>query len=71
MPELPVVTRVRLLEQGITERDADVLMSVDSGREVGIDGEPGNGGAVAYFDILSKGRDPKVVVNWYVYLFRW
>lgn len=64
MPELPDATRVRLLQQGLSDRDADVLMSVDSGREVGLDGEPGNGGAVAYFDTLSKDRDPKVVVNW-------
>jgi len=39
-------------------------MSVDSGREVGFDGEPGSGGPVAYFDSLSKGREAKVVVNW-------
>ncbi|KAF7967986.1 hypothetical protein HWV62_32393 [Athelia sp. TMB] len=64
MPELPEQTRARLVAQGLSERDADVLMSVDSGREVGFDGEPGNGGAVAYFDALSQGRDPKVVVNW-------
>jgi len=64
MPELPDVTRLRLLDQGLSVRDTEVLMSVDSGREVGFDGEPGSGGAVAYFDNLSKGRDPKVVVNW-------
>ena len=67
MPELPDATRSRLLRQGLSERDADVLMSIDSGREVGFDGEPGDGGAVAYFDTLSKVRDPKVVVNWLVF----
>ena len=66
MPELPAAIRIRLLQQGLSERDADVLMSVDSGREVGFDGEPGDGGAIAYFDTLSKVRDPKVVVNWLV-----
>lgn len=66
MPELPEAMRQRLRSQGLSERDTDVLMSVDSGREVGFDGEPGNGGAVAYFDSLSRGRDPKVVVNWSV-----
>ena len=66
MPELPDATRIRLLRHGLSERDVDVLMSVDSGREVGFDGEPGTGGAVAYFDTLSKVRDPKVVVNWLV-----
>ena len=66
MPELPDATRSRLLRQGLSERDADVLMSINSGREVGFDGEPGDGGAIAYFDTLSKVRDPKVVVNWLV-----
>lgn len=40
-------------------------MDVDSGREVGFDGQLGHG-AVAYFDDVARGRDPKVVVNWYV-----
>lgn len=64
MPELPRTILLRLCNQGLSKRDAEVLMSVDSGREVGFDGEPGSGGAVAYFDSLSKGRDAKVVVNW-------
>lgn len=64
MPEPLEATRLRLLAQGLSPRDTEVLMSVDSGREVGFDGEPGTGGAVAYFDGLSKSRDPKVVVNW-------
>ncbi|OAX34793.1 Glutamyl-tRNA amidotransferase B subunit [Rhizopogon vinicolor AM-OR11-026] len=63
MPELPDATRARLLNLGLSERDADVLMTVDSGREVGFDGELGNG-AVAYFDALAQHRDPKLVVNW-------
>ncbi|KAI0722731.1 Glutamyl-tRNA amidotransferase B subunit [Earliella scabrosa] len=63
MPPLPDATRARLLEQGLSQRDVEVLMDVDSGREVGFDGELGHG-AVAYFDEVSRGRDPKVVVNW-------
>lgn len=63
MPELPEVTRARLHAQGLSERDTDVLMTVDSGKEVGFDGELGHG-AVAFFDELSRGRDPKVAVNW-------
>jgi len=63
MPELPAKTRARLMSQGLTARDADVLMSVDAGREVGFDGQVGEG-AVAYFDTVATGRDPKVVVNW-------
>ncbi|KAH7919539.1 Glutamyl-tRNA amidotransferase B subunit [Leucogyrophana mollusca] len=63
MPELPDAQRARLLAQGLSPRDADVLMAVDAGREVGFDGEPGRG-AVAYFDKLAQGRDPKVAVNW-------
>ena len=63
MPELPEATRARLLSMGLSERDADVLMTVDAGREVGFDGEPGKG-AVAYFNSLVRGRDPKIVINW-------
>lgn len=63
MPELPSETRVRLLSMGLSERDADVLMTIDAGREVGFDGEIGKG-AIAYFTDLVRGRDPKLVVNW-------
>ncbi|KAI0638469.1 Glutamyl-tRNA-Gln amidotransferase B subunit [Trametes polyzona] len=63
MPELPEATRARLLGQGLSQRDVEVLMDVDSGREVGYDGELGRG-AVAFFDEVSQGRDPKAVVNW-------
>lgn len=63
MPRLPEATREYLLSMGLSERDADVLMSIDAGREVGFDGEIGNG-VVSYFDALVRGRDPKVVVNW-------
>lgn len=65
LPELPVATRARLLALGLARRDADVLMEVDAGREVGHDGLPG-GGAIAYFDAVAPGRDPRVVVNWCV-----
>ena len=40
-------------------------MTADTGR-VGMDGASGQGGVVAYFDALSEGRDPKIVVNWIV-----
>ncbi|KAK7696254.1 hypothetical protein QCA50_000907 [Cerrena zonata] len=63
MPELPPETRSRLLAQGLSERDADVLMAIDMGREVGYDGSLGHG-AVAYFDTVARGRDSKIVVNW-------
>ena len=66
MPELPEATRARLLGMGLSRRDADVLMDVDSGREVGFDGQLGPG-PVAYYDKVSHGRDPKVVVNWCVH----
>lgn len=65
MPELPHVTKARLLAKGLSERDVDVLMAIDMGKEVGYDGELGQG-AVAYFDTISQNRDPKVVVNWHV-----
>jgi len=63
MPELPDATRARLLSMGLSERDADVLMTIDAGREVGFDGELGKG-AITYFNNLVQGRDPKIVVNW-------
>ncbi|KAG2141552.1 GatB/GatE catalytic domain-containing protein [Suillus cothurnatus] len=63
MPDLPDATRARLLNLGLSERDTDVLMAIDSGREVGFDGELGKG-AVTYFDSLAQQRDPRVVVNW-------
>ncbi|KAG2751208.1 Glutamyl-tRNA amidotransferase B subunit [Suillus brevipes Sb2] len=63
MPDLPDATRARLLNLGLSERDTDVLMAIDSGREVGYDGELGKG-AVSYFDSLAQQRDPRVVVNW-------
>lgn len=66
MPELPDATRKRLLAQGLSAQDTDVLMTADAGREVGIDGVFGRGGVVAYFDAVSEGRDPKIVVNWIV-----
>lgn len=66
MPELPDATRRRLLAQDLSVQDTDVLMAADAGREVGIDGVPGQGGVVAYFDAVSEGRDPKIVVNWIV-----
>ncbi|KAI0732845.1 Glutamyl-tRNA amidotransferase B subunit [Fomitopsis betulina] len=63
MPELPDTTRARLFALGLSRRDADVLMDVDSKREVNFDGELAPG-PIAYFDQISQGRDPKVVVNW-------
>lgn len=76
LPELPWTTRLRLKETyALSDRDVDVLLNIDSGREVRYDGEdPGESGAVRYFDRLVEGsgnaagksRDPKVVANWYV-----
>jgi aspartyl-tRNA(Asn)/glutamyl-tRNA(Gln) amidotransferase subunit B len=63
MPELPEATRARLLARGLSNRDIEVLMAVDAGREVGFDGELGRG-AITFFDLVADGRDPKVVVNW-------
>ena len=39
-------------------------MSVESGSEVGYDGEVGKGSAVNYFEQVADGRDAKVAVNW-------
>ncbi|KAG6861985.1 hypothetical protein C0995_009169 [Termitomyces sp. Mi166 len=75
LPELPWETHKRLkTDYGLSERDIEVLLRVDSGREVQYDGKNSgsNPSAVAYFDRLCAGhgskegarRDPKVVVNW-------
>ncbi|GJE84861.1 glutamyl-tRNA amidotransferase B subunit [Phanerochaete sordida] len=63
IPPLPASTKDRLLELGLSERDVDVLMTIDATIDVGYDGEARRG-AVAYFDEVSQGRSPKVVVNW-------
>jgi aspartyl-tRNA(Asn)/glutamyl-tRNA(Gln) amidotransferase subunit B len=64
MPELPPSTRARLLSQGLSDRDVDVIMSVDAGDQVPYDGEPKTNGAVVFFDKVAQGRDPKIVANW-------
>ena len=65
MPELPAATRQRLLGRGLSERDVDFLLSIDSGREVDFDGKLGPG-VVSYFDAVSAGRSPKQSFNWFV-----
>jgi aspartyl-tRNA(Asn)/glutamyl-tRNA(Gln) amidotransferase subunit B len=56
--------RVRLAEKyGLLPQDIDVLMSVDAGKDVPFDGEKGHS-AVAYFEAIAEGRNPKTVVNW-------
>lgn len=67
MAELPRETRARLTRMGLTAQEAEVLMTVDAGREVRFDGEPPQG-AVQYFDRLAQGRSAKAAVNWYVRL---
>jgi aspartyl-tRNA(Asn)/glutamyl-tRNA(Gln) amidotransferase subunit B len=66
MPELPDATRKRLIVQGLSAQDTNVLMTADAGREVGMDGAFGQGDVITYFDAVSEGRDPKIVVNWIV-----
>lgn len=63
MPEVPGEIRKRLVQQGLPDRDINVLLSIDSGAMVGYDGHV-NDGAVTYFTEISKGRSPKVVLNW-------
>ncbi|KAF8732591.1 hypothetical protein AX14_004192 [Amanita brunnescens Koide BX004] len=74
LPELPHEARQRLQQQyGLSDRDIEVLLTIDSEREVLFDGEDTKNqggpeaGAVAYFDNLcTQQRDPKVVINWSV-----
>jgi len=65
MPALAKEIRERIKRHGLRQRDIDVLMAVDSGNEVGFDGQL-NPGAVMYFEALTKDRNSKMVVNWYV-----
>ena len=65
MPALANEIKERLELLGLSQQDIDVLMSVDSGNEVDFDGRL-NHGAVTYFEALTKSRNSKVVVNWYV-----
>ncbi|KAF5363870.1 hypothetical protein D9756_000292 [Leucocoprinus leucothites] len=74
LPELPWTTHARLKETyALSDRNVNVLLGIDSGRDVRYDGEdPGESGAVKYFDKLVEGvgspegkkRDPNVVANW-------
>jgi len=60
MPELPSALYSRLQSQyGISARDAEVLMSIESGSDVGYDGEAEKGNAVNYFEQVADGGDPK------------
>ncbi|EKM59499.1 uncharacterized protein PHACADRAFT_114333 [Phanerochaete carnosa HHB-10118-sp] len=63
IPPLPASTRARLLSLGLSERDVDVLITIDANVDINYDGEA-RCGAVAYFDEVSQGRNPKVVINW-------
>ncbi|KIP04894.1 hypothetical protein PHLGIDRAFT_108957, partial [Phlebiopsis gigantea 11061_1 CR5-6] len=63
LPPLPNVTRARLLALGLSERDVDVLMTIDADIDTEYDGTAKRG-AVAYFDEVSQGRNPKTAVNW-------
>jgi len=66
LPELPDATRQRLaMNYGLVPQDIEVLMSVDAGKDVPYDGEKGLR-AVAYFEVVAAGGNPKIVVNWIV-----
>lgn len=56
---------MRLLQYGLLPRDVDFLLQLDSGREIGSDGQLSQG-FLAYYEDVAKGRDPKVAFNWYV-----
>jgi aspartyl-tRNA(Asn)/glutamyl-tRNA(Gln) amidotransferase subunit B len=63
MPALAHEIKERLARHGIAPQDIDVLMGIDAGKEVRFDGQR-SPGAVAYFEALIKGRNPKAVINW-------
>ncbi|KAK0212659.1 glutamyl-tRNA amidotransferase [Desarmillaria ectypa] len=81
LPALPDALRKRLIDTyepfGVTQTDVDVLMGLDTGRNIGYDGEDNANldeashndtdiSAVAYFEMVcaDKNRDPKNVINW-------
>lgn len=66
MPELPEKTKARLLAKGLSERDADFLMSLDGGRDVLFDGRIGDSW-LSYFEEVARDRDPKAALNWYCF----
>ncbi len=83
LPALPDALRKRLIDTyepfGVTQIDIDVLMGLDTGRDIGYDGEDNinldettrqdtDVSAVTYFETVcvDKNRDPKNVINWYV-----
>lgn len=69
MPALADEIRKQLSLRGLSPQDIDMLMAVDSGNDVGLDGRL-NDGAVAYFEALAKDRDAKMVVNWCVFKYQ-
>ncbi|KAK7053296.1 hypothetical protein VNI00_003922 [Paramarasmius palmivorus] len=70
LPESAESTRARLFAsygpQGVSEANIDVLMGLDTAREVPFDGEDASqrDSAVAYFESVAQGRDPRDVINW-------
>lgn len=64
------MTRARLLALGLSERDVDVLMTIDADIDTEYDGTAKRG-AVAYFDEVSQGRSPKAAVNWSAHTVPW
>lgn len=65
MPQSPADTSLRLTkEYGLTKRDIQVLMTLDAGNTVGVDGTV-NPGVVTMFESIARGRDPRLAYNWY------
>lgn len=74
LPELPWTARERLKDAyTLSDRDVDVLLNIDSDRDVRYDGQDlGESNAIKYFDRIvgragesnGKRRDPKLVANW-------
>lgn len=64
-------TRQRLLSSyGLSEKNVDVLMKLDSSKDVPVDGDnSATPGPIQFFDELCQGgkRDPKIAFNWYAF----
>lgn len=63
MPELPIRVSERLSGLGLSSTDTELLLSLDAGRDIGLDGKI-NDGVLAYYEAVADGRDPKTAFNW-------
>lgn len=67
MPETPTASRKRLQRIGLNDHDIQTLLNAEFHEVSEYDGAPRRG-AIAFFDEVVPGRNPKTVVNWCQFL---